>query len=418
MAKIVLGVSGGIAAYKSCYLLRRLKEDGHDVKVVPTENSLEFVGKSTWQALSGHRVQSNVFEDSERVNHVHIGRIAELVIVCPATADLIARAAQGRAVDLLTNVLLTTSSPVIMVPAMHTEMFLHQSTQENIATLRKRGVVVMNPAVGQLTGDEAGPGRLPAPEDILALVNAVLASPRIVESLCAQDYSGCSVLVNAGGTHEQLDPVRFLGNSSSGKMGISIARAAYQRGAWVTLVAANMLLPAPAGAQVVPVSTTNELLLAMRMHAPDADFIIMAAAPADFQPRDPTGKKIKKQGDGGITLELVQTPDVLKDISASREGDQVVVGFAAETVDSREELVFEGVRKLKRKGCNLMILNDVSGGEVFGADYNDAIIVSAEGVVAEIAASKDVVAHTILDEAFYAVPSNETALNYAEGEDE
>jgi phosphopantothenoylcysteine decarboxylase/phosphopantothenate--cysteine ligase len=400
MARIVLGVAGGIAAYKSCYLLRLLAEAGREVNVVPTRNALQFVGKATWEALSGHPVSADVWDTSWQVPHVRLGREAELVVVAPATADLLARAAAGRADDLLTNVLLTATCPVIMVPAMHTEMWRNAATADNVKTLRSRGVIVMEPASGRLTGADSGPGRMPEPEEIAAFAQAILESPAIKTGLIAQDCAGLRVLISAGGTHEALDPVRFLGNASSGKMGLALARAARQRGAKVDLVAANTHLPIPAGVEVTRVVSTEELAQAMAKESARADLVIMAAAPADFTPDKPAVSKIKKDGDGGLTVTLKQTTDVLAAISKARGKDQVVVGFAAETAADADELLRLGRAKLARKDCQLLVLNNVSGGRVFGADTNDVTIVSAADDTAITAAgSKDAVAHAILDAA-------------------
>lgn len=399
MSRIVLGVAGGIAAYKACLLLRRFTEAGHDVHVVPTANALAFVGEATWAALSGHPVHTSVFADAHEVPHVLLGREADLVVVAPATADLLARAASGRADDLLTNVLLTATCPVVMAPAMHTEMWRHPATQANVATLRSRGVAVLRPAEGRLTGADSGPGRLPEPDDIEASALAALADPRAASGMAAQDLAGLRVVVSAGGTREALDPVRYVGNSSSGLMGVALARAAVQRGAEVTLVAANLATEPPAGAEVVPVVSTDDLAEAMTAHAPSADVVVMAAAPADFTPRDRSTTKIKKSGDAGITVEFTQTTDVLAGLAARRPSGQVVVGFAAETASDEAELVRLGTGKLARKGCQLLVLNNVSGGAVFGAADNQVLLLDASGVVGRAAGSKTSVAHAIVDAA-------------------
>lgn len=396
MSRIVLGVSGGIAAYKACLLLRRLTEAGHEVEVVPTANSLNFVGATTWAALSGRPVHSGVFEAGELVNHVRIGREADLVLVAPATADLLARAASGRADDLLTNVLLTAHCPVVFAPAMHTEMWQHAATRANVATLRSRGAIVLEPAVGRLTGPDSGPGRLPEPADIEASALAVLADPLVGAAMSAQDLAGRTVVISAGGTREQLDPVRFIGNSSSGLMGVALARAAVQRGAQVTLVAANLATEPPAGATVVEVGSTAELAAAMDAHSPSADLVVMAAAPADYTVLEPSPVKLKKSGDAGIHLDLVQTTDVLAGLASRRPDGQVLVGFAAETAADERELLSLGVQKLARKGCQLLVLNNVSGGAVFGAEENQVTIIDAGGQVAAASGSKTTVAHAIL----------------------
>lgn len=397
MSRILLGVAGGIAAYKSCLLLRRFAEAGHDVRVVPTTSALHFVGEATWAALSGHPVHTQVWDDVHQVPHVRLGQEADLVVVAPATADLLARAASGRADDLLTNVLLTAACPVVMVPAMHTEMWLHPATQANVATLRARGVVVMRPAEGRLTGADSGPGRLPEPDDIEQVALAALSDPAAAHAMSRQDLAGLRVVVSAGGTREPLDPVRFLGNASSGLMGLGLARAAVQRGAEVTVVGASLALDMPAGVALVRVGTTAELAAAMQAAAGSADVAIMAAAPADYTPAQASATKIKKDGDAGLTLDLVQTTDVLAGLSRTRHAGQVIVGFAAETAADQADLLALGAAKLARKGCQLLVLNDVSGGKVFGAGDNEITILGSDGVVARASGPKGVVAHRILD---------------------
>ena len=336
MSRVVLGVAGGIAAYKACELLRRLLGAGHQVTVVPTAAALEFVGATTWAALSGQPVHTSVFDDAELVPHVKLGQQADLVFVAPATADLLARAASGRADDLLTNVLLTAHCPVVFAPAMHTEMWLHPATQANVATLRERGAVVLAPDSGRLTGPDSGPGRLPEPAELLAVATTILADPGVAAAAADRDLDGLRVAISAGGTREHLDPVRFLGNSSSGLMGWALARAAALRGADVTLVAANVELAAPPGTEVRPVTSTSDLAEAMTKAAADADIVVMAAAPADFTPATSSDHKIKKSGQAGLELTLVQTTDVLAGLVAARtDPAQVIVGFAAETPDRR-----------------------------------------------------------------------------------
>lgn len=396
MSRIVLGVSAGIAAYKAVSVLRRLAEAGHEVEVVPTPASLNFVGATTWAALSGRRVHTEVFAEAEQVNHVRIGREADLVVVAPATADLLARAAAGRADDLLTNVLLTAGCPVMFAPAMHTEMWLHPATQHNVATLRSRGAVVLDPAVGRLTGPDSGPGRLPEPEDITATALALLESPALANSLSAQDLSGRRVVISAGGTHERIDPVRFVGNASSGCMGVALARAAASRGAEVTLVAANLSVPAPSGVQLKPVVSAAELATAMRQAAPDAEVVVMAAAVADYAPAQSNPDKIKKDHSEALHLELIQTPDVLAELVAARPPGQVVVGFAAETAADPDQLLELARAKRARKGCQVLVANDVSDGAVFGAETNQGFILTDTTAV-PFSGSKLSVAHVILD---------------------
>ncbi|MDO5682786.1 MAG: bifunctional phosphopantothenoylcysteine decarboxylase/phosphopantothenate--cysteine ligase CoaBC [Propionibacteriaceae bacterium] len=405
MSRIILGVAGGIAAYKACELLRRFTEAGHDVTVIPTAAASNFVGITTWQALSGNPVHTEVFEDSHEVRHVKLGQTADLVVVAPATADLLARAATGRADDLLTNTLLTAHCPVLMAPAMHTEMWLHAATQANVATLRERGVVVMNPASGRLTGADTGPGRLPDASDIHQVALSLLGSDQTAASAAAQDLAGRHVVVSAGGTREQLDPVRFLGNASSGLMGLSIARAAALRGARVTVVAAHIEHPVPSGCEVRRVTSTADLADTMTELSPSADVIVMAVAAADFTPRARAEGKIKKSSEtSGLSLDLVQTTDVLKTLSHNRPQPQVIIGFAAETAADEADLLRLGRSKLERKGCDLLVLNNVSGGKVFGADDNDIVVISPEAIVAEAAGTKTEVAHRILDAALAVSP--------------
>ncbi|WP_229054256.1 bifunctional phosphopantothenoylcysteine decarboxylase/phosphopantothenate--cysteine ligase CoaBC [Aeromicrobium sp. Leaf350] len=375
MSEIVLGVSGGVAAYKAALLVRLFTEHGHGVTVVPTEPALEFVGRATWEALSGRPVQTGVFENVHEVPHVRLGQHADLVVVAPATANTVAKAAAGMADDLLTNTLLTARCPVLVAPAMHTEMWEHAATQANVATLRSRGVVVLDPAVGRLTGADTGAGRLPEPEQIYAAAVALLAGhPR--------DLTGRHVVVTAGGTREYLDPVRFLGNRSSGLQGVALAEAAVARGASVTLVAANLSVPPPAGVELVEVVSTEDLRQATLKHAASADAVVMAAAPADFRPTSFADAKIKKRPDGQApTIELVENPDVLVEVVQQRAAasSPVVVGFAAETGDANGSVIDHARAKLARKGCDLLVVNDVSGGKVFGQADSEAVILSADG---------------------------------------
>ncbi|GHC83086.1 bifunctional phosphopantothenoylcysteine decarboxylase/phosphopantothenate--cysteine ligase CoaBC [Streptomyces flavofungini] len=371
--KVVLGVSGGIAAYKACELLRRLTESGHDVRVVPTESALHFVGAATWSALSGHPVSTEVWSDVHEVPHVRIGQGADLVIVAPATADMLAKAAHGLADDLLTNTLLTARCPVVFAPAMHTEMWEHPATQENVATLRRRGALVVEPAVGRLTGVDTGKGRFPEPAELFEVVRRVLARG----DRPAQDLAGRHVVVSAGGTREPLDPVRFLGNRSSGKQGYALARSAAARGARVTLLAANTALPDPAGVDIVPVGTAVQLREAVLKAAADADAVVMAAAVADFRPDTyATGKIKKKDGEAPPTITLVRNPDILAEIAGERpRAGQVVVGFAAET----DDVLANGRAKLARKGCDLLVVNEVGERKTFGSEQNEAIVLGADG---------------------------------------
>ncbi|MCD4535015.1 bifunctional phosphopantothenoylcysteine decarboxylase/phosphopantothenate--cysteine ligase CoaBC [Nocardioides sp. cx-169] len=395
--RVVLGVAGGIAAYKACELLRRLTESGHDVTVVPTAAALEFVGAPTWAALSGKPVSTSVWDEVHQVPHVRIGQSADLVVVAPATADLLAKAAHGLADDLLTNTLLTARCPVVFAPAMHTEMWEHPATQANVATLRSRGVLVIEPAEGRLTGKDTGKGRLPEPDQILDVCVGVLARGG---AAVPHDLAGRQVVVSAGGTREYLDPVRFLGNRSSGLQGYALARTAHARGAQVTLIAANVALPDPAGVKVVHVGTTAELRTEVLAAAAAADAVVMAAAPADFRPAEVSDAKIKKADDGSAPqLGLVQNPDILKELSHHRpRADAVIVGFAAETGDATGSVRELAAAKLARKGCDLLVVNDVSAGAVFGSPDNEAVILSAEGDATDVPrGSKAAVADAIWD---------------------
>lgn len=371
--RIILGVGAGIAAYKSCELLRLLTESGHRVRVVPTPDALRFVGEATWAALSGEPASSSTWTDAHEVPHVRLGQSADLVLVAPATADLLARAAAGMSDDLLTAVLLTARCPVVFAPAMHTEMWEHAATRANVAVLRQRGAVVVEPAAGRLTGADSGPGRLPEPAELLRIALRVL--DRGAAGLAA-DLEGRRVVVSAGGTREELDPVRFLGNWSSGRQGYALAAAAAARGADVTLVAANVALDDPAGAKVVRVTSACEMRDAVRAAAAGADAVIMAAAVADYRPAARNADKIKKTGAAPVPISLVENPDILRELAASRpRPGQVIVGFGAETSD----LLGNGQAKLAAKGCDLLVVNQVGDGLGFGVTENEAIILGADG---------------------------------------
>ncbi len=400
--RVVLGVAGGIAAYKACELLRRLTESGHDVTDVPTAAALEFVGAPTWAALSGKPVSAEVWDGVHEVPHVRLGQGADLVVVAPATADLLAKAAHGLADDLLTNTLLTARCPVVLAPAMHTEMWEHPATAANVATLRSRGVLVIEPAEGRLTGADTGKGRLPDPEELFEVARDVLARYRsCAGGGGARDLAGRMVVVSGGGTGERLDPVRFLGNRSSGLQGYALARAAVARGAEVTLIAANVALPDPAGAKVVRVESTAELRDAVLSAAASADAVVMAAAPADFRPTEASDVKIKKADDGSApSITLQQNPDILKEIATHRaRPEAVIVGFAAETGDATGGVLDLARAKLARKGCDLLVVNDVSGGAVFGSTDNEAVILGADGSAVDVPhGSKSALAHLIWDQ--------------------
>jgi phosphopantothenoylcysteine decarboxylase/phosphopantothenate--cysteine ligase len=391
MSRVVLGVAGGIAAYKAVELLRRLTESGHDVTVVPTRAALEFVGAPTWAALSGKPVSDDVWTDVHEVPHVRIGQSADLVVVAPATADLLARAAHGLADDLLTNVLLTARCPVVLAPAMHTEMWEHAATQANVATLRSRGVQVVEPAVGRLTGKDSGKGRLPEPAELYDLCVRALAGRE-------QDLAGRRVVISAGGTREHLDPVRFLGNRSSGKQGYALARTAAARGAEVVLVS-SASLPDPAGVTVRRVTSALELRDAVLAEGKEADVVVMAAAVADYRPVERSATKRKKTET--LTVELVQNPDVLAELVAARKPGQLLVGFAAETGDADGDVLAHGRAKLARKGCDLLVVNEV--GETghptgFETDDNAATVLAADGSATEVPlGSKEAVADAVWD---------------------
>jgi len=392
-AEIVLGVSGGIAAYKACELLRLFTESGHRVRVVPTSSALRFVGAPTWAALSGQPVSAEVWEDVHEVPHVRLGQRADLVVVAPATADVLAKAATGQADDLLTNTLLTARCPVVYAPAMHTEMWEHPATTDNVATLRRRGAVVIEPAVGRLTGADSGRGRLPDPSEIFAVARRVLA-----RGVLPADLAGRHVVVTAGGTREPIDPVRFIGNRSSGKQGYAFARAAVARGARVTLVAANVALPDPAGADVVRVGSTDELREAVVKAADDADAVVMAAAPSDFRPARYEPEKIKKRdGEDAPTLRLVANPDIAAELGARKRAGQVLVAFAAETAVESIALV-NAAEKMRNKRADLIVLNEVGADRTFGADDNAAVVLGAGPDPVRIGQrSKEDLADAVLD---------------------
>ncbi len=376
MPRVVLGVAGGIAAYKSASLLRLLTEAGHDVRVVPTASALRFVGAATFEALSHHPVSAEVFDDIDQIAHVRIGQEADLIVVAPATADLLARTVHGRADDLLAATLLVARCPIMLAPAMHTEMWQHPATMANVSTLRDRGVLVLSPGDGRLTGADTGPGRLPEPAEIADLAELVLqAGPQALRP----DLVGRRVLISAGGTREPLDPVRFLGNRSSGKQGLALARVAAARGAQVTLVAANVDQPAPAGARLIEVSTAEQLRAAMLGEVKHADVVVMAAAVADFRPTIVSNGKIKKSSSDPEPIELTRNPDILSELVAGRRPGQVLVGFAAETGDAERSVLQHGAVKLAAKGVDLLVVNEVSTEITFDRPDNAATILSAEG---------------------------------------
>ena len=421
MARVILGVGAGIAAYKACELLRLFKESGHAVRVIPTPDALRFVGEPTWSALSGEPVTTDVWTGVSDVPHVKLGQTADLVIVAPATADLLARAAAGLSGDLLTATLLTARCPVVYAPAMHTEMWEHPATQANVATLRARGAVVVEPAVGRLTGKDSGKGRLPDPAALFELSERILGSRTEAADSPAprapREHGGASlgdnhapvrndgffplagkrVLISAGGTREELDPVRFLGNWSTGRQGYAFAKSAVARGADVTLVAANVELPEPAGAKVVKVVSARDMHAVMLAEAPAADVIVMTAAVADFRPVIRADQKIKKGGALPPPIELTENPDILAGLAerrAARGPDgQVIVGFAAETNPDLDA----ARAKLARKGSDYLVMNQVGGGQGFGSTDNEWIVLATDGAVTAVPRqSKDALADFVL----------------------
>ncbi|WIM88605.1 bifunctional phosphopantothenoylcysteine decarboxylase/phosphopantothenate--cysteine ligase CoaBC [Candidatus Mycobacterium wuenschmannii] len=400
--RIVVGVAGGIAAYKAATVVRQLTEAGHQVRVIPTESALKFVGAATFEALSGQPVQTGVFDNVPQVPHVAIGQAADLVVVAPATADLLARATHGRADDLLTATLLTARCPVLFAPAMHTEMWQHPATVENVATLRRRGAVVLEPASGRLTGEDSGAGRLPEAEEIVTFAQLLLER----HDAMPYDLDGVKLLVTAGGTREPIDPVRFIGNRSSGKQGYALARVAAQRGAEVTLIAGhNAGLIDPAGVEVVHVSSAQQLRDAVSKHAPDFHVLAMAAAVADFRPSQVATAKIKKRAtdDSAPQIDLIRNDDVLASTVQARTAGQLpnmraIVGFAAETGDANGDVLFHARAKLRRKGCDLLVVNAVGDGKAFEVDHNDGWLLAADGTESALQpGSKTLMASRIVD---------------------
>lgn len=383
ISKVILGVGGGIAAYKSCDLLRRMQERNYDVTVVPTPSALNFVGTATWEALSGKKVTTQVWESVDEVRHVKLAAENELILISPATADLIARIAMGRADDLLTNLVLASSAVKVLVPAMHPNMWNNAATVANIALLQERGFHVMRPATGRLTGADSGVGRLPDTAEILGYLASVIADE--------QDLLGKRVLVTAGGTREAIDPVRYIGNRSSGKQGYAVAQAALDRGAEVTILSANVNLPDPVGAQVVRVESTRDLEVELEKHFPSADLLVMVAAVADARPAQVGSEKLKK--DSYREISLVENPDLVAQI-AQHKHQQIIVGFAAETSLN----VAEANRKLLAKGLDLIYLNDVSTGAIFGSDSTQGVFITSEGKEIPVSKSnKATLADQLLD---------------------
>jgi len=383
--EVILGVGGGIAAYKSCDLLRRLQERGFLVTVVPTPSSLNFVGSATWEALSGRSVTTEVFQDVHEVRHVSLAKLANFIIIAPATADLIARIAHGRADDLLTNVILAADVPILIVPAMHPNMWNDSATIANVSTLRQRGITVMDPEVGTLTSGDTGQGRFPETANILSAFHEIAEM--------GSDLLGKKVLVTAGGTREAIDPVRYIGNRSSGKQGYAIARAALQRGADVTVIAANVALAPIAGVRTIEVSSAMQMLAKLREEFVLTDILAMTAAIADARPSQKSSAKIKKSE--YIKIDLVENPDLLADI-ASLKKDQIIIAFAAESSHDKSE----AQRKLASKGADILYLNDISHDDIFNSETTYGEIFNLYGSVAKVAkTTKDTLAHQLLDQA-------------------
>ncbi|MBO0982562.1 bifunctional phosphopantothenoylcysteine decarboxylase/phosphopantothenate--cysteine ligase CoaBC [Rathayibacter sp. SD072] len=392
---VVVGITGGIAAYKAVGVVRALVLEGHDVHVVATEAALRFVGKPTLEAISRNAVHTELYEGVAEVRHVAIGQAADLIVIAPATAHTLAKLATGLADDLLGNTVLASTAPLVVAPAMHTEMWANPATVANVETLRSRGVHLVGPAVGQLTGTDSGAGRMEEPATIVAEALAVHRRTTGAK----RDLEGLRVLVTAGGTREPLDPVRFVGNRSSGRQGVALALAAAARGASVTLLAANLDIEAPRGVTVVAVGTALELREAALSASADADIVVMAAAVADYRPADVSESKIKKEQQGDrLVLELVKNPDILAEIAAARSGNQLVVGFAAETEPDREAMLALGRAKIARKGCDLLVLNRVGWTEGFQSDSNSVVVLDRAGdIVIEASGTKASVADRVLD---------------------
>lgn len=390
---VIVGVTGGIAAYKATGIIRQLTEAGHTVKVIPTQNALRFIGATTLEALSHNTVDIDLYTDVASVKHVHLGQEADLVIVAPASAAFLSRFASGQADDLLGNTLLVTTAPILVAPAMHTEMWLNPATVQNVAVLRSRGVEVLEPATGRLTGSDTGPGRLPEAEEIVAAALALTAN---------RDLLGKRVLITAGGTLEPIDPVRFIGNRSSGKQGVALAMQAKRRGAYVTLIGANISQPDQGVDEFISVATASELEGALMERLQTQDALIMAAAVSDYRVATESTTKLKKIDLGhSLKLELVANPDILASATQSITDlglKTVVVGFAAETVEKQADLIGLALKKIKAKGCDLLVANNVTGGAVFGAEKNTVVIVDQAGQIGESTGSKTTVANAILDE--------------------
>jgi phosphopantothenoylcysteine decarboxylase/phosphopantothenate--cysteine ligase len=387
--KLLLGVAGGISAYKSCDLLRRLQDEGFIVDVVPTAASLNFVGKATWEALSGRNVVTDLWEDVSKVPHISLAKESDLIVIAPATADLLAKLASGRADDLLTNIVLASTSPKILVPAMHPEMWSNAATVENVKVLKQRGFYVVAPDEGRMTGSDFGVGRYP---DTVKIIEAVKNT--IIQTA---DLSGKRILITAGGTREPIDPIRFIGNRSSGKQGFALAMAAASRGAQVHLVTANTVLPIIEGITTTAVETAEEMAAILAIEFPHCDALIMSAAVADAKVSNYSDIKIKKESLGMV--ELDKNPDILKSLSQSKKIGQVVVGFAAETSSNAQALEQSGFDKLSSKSLDIIYVNNVSGGAIFGSDTTEGLIIdNLKNVIKVPEISKDTLSDILLDQ--------------------
>ena len=387
--KLLLGVSGGISAYKSCELLRRLQDQGFIVDVVPTAASLNFVGKATWEALSGRKVITDLWSDVESVPHISMAKENDLILIAPATADLLAKLASGRADDLLTNIVLASNAPKILVPAMHPEMWLNPATSANVSILRDRGFAVIEPDEGRMTGSDVGVGRYPDLSKIFSEIQAKLQNN--------SDLAGRRIIITAGGTREPIDPVRYIGNRSSGKQGFALALAAATRGANVHLISANADLPEIDGVEVTKIETATELLSVLEAEFPKCDALIMSAAVADARVSNYSQNKIKKSD--FETMELTKNPDILARIAEIKRSGQIVVGFAAETDSKSENLVKLGTEKLRSKSLDLMYVNNVTDGAIFGSDLTQGIIIDSNEKNIDIPEiSKDTLSDILLDQ--------------------
>ena len=387
--KLLLGVSGGISAYKSCDLLRRLQEQGFIIDVVPTSASLNFVGKSTWEALSGRKVLTDLWSEVEKVPHISMAKENDLIVIAPTTADLLAKLASGRADDLLTNIVLASTAPKILVPAMHTEMWLNPATVANVKTLQERGFVVVAPDEGRMTGSDVGIGRYPEVNKIIEIIN--------LTAHITADLAGKKLLITAGGTREPIDPIRFIGNRSSGRQGFALAAAAASRGAQVHLIAANTDLPVIEGVTITSVETADQMAAVLEYEFSECDALIMSAAVADAKVANYSDQKIKKENLDVVSFS--KNPDILKNLSEKKKPGQVIVGFAAETIAGLSELQKRGEEKLASKSLDLIYVNNVSAGAVFGSENTQGLIIDKNHNVIKVPQiSKDTLSDILLDQ--------------------